>query len=265
MTDDLKFVGVAVGNTRTRVGVLKSGEVEDGISVANDRPEEIVSECAKRDLGVRGIALATVNKPLADQLESLLGDAGQTVYRVGRDITIPIQNALEDDSTVGQDRLLCALGAFSKSKQACIVIDAGTAITVDFVDGTGVFQGGAIAPGIAMMFRSLHSGTAALPELAAMHPDPARGVFGKDTRHAMQLGVRAAAVGSVHHLIDRYAEVYGGYPQVVATGGDSRALFESDDLVEHIVPDLQLIGLAIACRLALSDHETDDELDDEDE
>jgi pantothenate kinase type III len=99
-----------------------------------------------------------------------------------------------------------------------------------------------------MMLRSMHAGTAALPALTYSPPDAARGAFGKDTTHAMHLGVTAAAVGMVHHLINSYAEAYEAYPQVIATGGDAAALFEHDELVEHVVPDLQLIGILEACK-----------------
>src|SRR5690606_33992349 len=110
--------------------------------------------------------IATVNPPVADEVARVLREAGvEGVERFGsaggRDreqggpgdgrLPVPIEDALEDRSTVGQDRLLAALGAWWRTKQACIVIDAGTAVTVDFVDGTGVFQGGAIAPGVGMM------------------------------------------------------------------------------------------------------------------
>ncbi len=200
------------------------------------------------------IVMASVNDPVAAQVE---GAVGREVARFGRDLTIPIVNTLDDDSTVGQDRLLNALGAWSRAKQAIVIVDCGTAMTLDFVDGEGVFQGGAIGPGLNMMLRALHERTAALPEVAY---EPSPGVaseadagvaFGKDTRRAMLLGVQAAAQGMVRVLVERYATAYGGYPQVVATGGDARALFEgpgADELVEHIVPDLTLLGIEAAVK-----------------
>jgi hypothetical protein len=67
----------------------------------------------------------------------------------------------------------------------------------------------------------------------------------------MLVGVRGAARGLAHELIDRYAEFYGAYPQIVATGGDARALFEGDEVIEHIVPDLTLLGIQAACAIQL--------------
>jgi type III pantothenate kinase len=205
------------------------------------------------------IVMSSVNEPAARAISSALeqSDAGR-VLRIGEDVLVPMQHALDDASTLGQDRILCAFAAFRRAKQACVVIDAGTAITVDFVDGEGTFLGGAIAPGLNMMLKSMHEHTAALPKLEYQHPDDAKGAFGLDTRHAMILGVRAAATGLVHYLIDAYATAYEAYPQIIATGGDAATLFERDDLVEHIVPDLQLIGILEAC-IANDEEAADDQ------
>lgn len=256
----MSLVAVNVGNTRTRFGVFESGLLEQSRAVPNTDLEEAARAIA--ELGAisgpggthRLIVIGSVNDPIADRLARIIQDKvpRDQMFRLGSDLPIPMQTALDDESTVGQDRLLAALGAFSRAKQACVVIDAGTAITVDFVDGTGVFQGGAIGPGLNMMLRALNEQTAALPRLEYQPPDAARGPLGKDTSHAMTLGVRAALLGMARLLIDTYADAYGAYPQVVATGGDA-AIFEDDPLVEHIVPDLVLLGIAEACRRSLMD------------
>lgn len=255
----MELLAISVGNTRTRWGHFR-GLGGRELDATGTLPNTEIAGVADALLAVSlsnpsaPLVLASVNEPVAaalvERLAAPVSARGGGVYRFGRDLAIPIQTALDDESTVGQDRLLDALGAFTRAKQACIVIDAGTAITVDFVDGQGVFQGGVIAPGLAMMLASLHEHTAALPRLA-VEPPPAE-PWGKDTRRAMLGGVHAAARGLVHLQINRYAEAYGAYPQVVATGGDARALFENDDLVEHIVPDLTLLGIQAACEAHLS-------------
>ena len=202
-------------------------------------------------IGGATLTTATINSPTVDS------PTITTKMNVPRGTAFPGTPAtgdtivITDDSTVGQDRLLCAVGASVRAEQACVVVDAGTAITVDFVDGEGTFQGGIIAPGVQMMLDALHERTAALPKVPFALPDRALGPFGKDTTHAMRLGVLNAARGLARHTIEQYAEAFGGYPQIVATGGDAPALFEHDDLVEHIVPDLQLIGIAEACARVL--------------
>lgn len=241
-------LGVCVGNTRTRWGLFAGEHLEESASIDNADPAKLVSEVAalagRADLDV--IALASVNNPVSDAIERAL--APRRVLRLGRELEAPVATEVAERSKVGQDRLLCAAAAFARSRGACVVIDAGTAITVDFVDDEGVFRGGAIAPGLRMMLRALHEHTAALPEVR-FEPEPRDPPYGRETTAAMRIGAREAAIGLVHRLIDLYAVHHGTYPAVVATGGDSGVLFEDDELVEHVVPDLQLMGLRQAVEM----------------
>ena len=136
------------------------------------------------------------------------------------------------------------------------MVDMGTAITVDFVDGEGVFHGGAILPGVSMMLSSLHEQTAHLPELTYRKLDPKSSDPGKQTDDAMILGVTAAASGAIRFLAERYAQFYEGYPQIIATGGDM-GLLEDDELIEAFVPDLQLHGIRVACKMILENEDRD--------
>ena len=234
------MLAIAVGNTRARWGSFVGRELTPGnTEVVASAAGEIVSLIEQTTPDA--IVIASVNNPGADRLERELARTGVPVLRVGRDCIPPLTHTLEDASTLGIDRTCNAIAAHQLVESAVAVIDAGTAITVDFVDGEGTFHGGGIAPGLNMMLRALHEQTAALPLLTF---DPAEsGVFGRDTAHAMQLGVAAAARGLVREMVERFAEHYEAYPRVIATGGDAAALFESDGLVERIIPDLQLIGI----------------------
>jgi type III pantothenate kinase len=245
-----RLVAVAVGNTRTRIGLFESGDLSSAVSHPSTDAAAIAAAIVHM-IGEHAevpVVMSSVNPPADRAIAHAAADAGiDGLLRIGQDILVPMNHALDDAATLGQDRILCAFAAYRRAKQACIVIDAGTAITVDFVDGEGAFQGGAIAPGLTMMLDALHSHTASLPKLDFAPADAARGAFGKDTAHAMILGVTASAAGMVHYLIDRYAQAYEAYPQIIATGGDAAVLFENDELVEHLVPDLQLVGIYEAC------------------
>lgn len=253
---------IAVGNTRTRFGSFDaSGDLSGAQSLPNSDLSAL--HLALRELLTTApdvpVIMSSVNETVTRALSTAIdADSSQTVLRINRDIRIPMMHSLDDATTLGDDRMLCAFAAYRKAQQACVVIDAGTAITVDFVDGVGTFHGGAIAPGLQMMVRALHEHTSSLPKIEYAAPDSARGPFGKDTRHAMILGAHAAAIGLVRYLVDQYAAHYEAYPQVVATGGDSPTLFENDPLVEHIVPDLQLIGIHEAFKSAQQDTPADE-------
>jgi type III pantothenate kinase len=265
---------VSVGNSRTRyalataagAGAAQERELQPAQVAENADPaahgaivERLTADAEDADVLVASVNDRAADAAVARLVERLGAITSGRIRRFGRDITVPIPHTLPSPITVGHDRLLCALGAFARSEQACVVVDAGTAITVDFVDGHGVFHGGAIAPGLKMMLRSLHDGTAALPlvELPpVVRPDDApatddRAVpFGKTTQEAIRAGVVAAARGLVHTLVDSYAEFYRAYPRVIATGGDAPRLFDNDPIVERVEPDLILIGMLSAWELS---------------
>lgn len=255
---------ISVGNTRTRFAASVDGQRLDRSAVMlNADLDRLVSEVRRMASGLEGfgeggsggVVIASVNDPVADALAAALrSGAGVRVSRFGSDVPIPVEHRLPEPVTVGQDRLLNALGAYWKARQACVVIDAGTAVTVDFVDGTGVFHGGAIAPGVQMMLDALHARTAALPGLT-FDPGllPTETPFGTTTAGAMTLGVARAVQGLAHILIDQYADFYGAYPQIVATGGDAHRLFDNDPLVERVVPELTLIGMLAAVQRLTQD------------
>jgi len=258
------LIALAVGNTRTRIGLFRHKELEQSEAIENDRPDEIVEavvtlhgkEAADRDpVVVIASSRPSVSDVLADRLSGALA---VPPFQVGKDLPIHINHLLDEDgaSTVGHDRLLNALGAFSRTGQATVVVDLGTAATVDFVDGEGTFCGGAIAPGLRMMLAALHDQAEQLPQVD-FKPVPDDQPFGANTPDAIRLGVTASLQGLVRTLTERYALSYGGYPQIVATGGDL-AILEPDEVIEHFVPDLQLIGIQVACARALAESDDDD-------
>ncbi len=255
MASGPNLVVVNVGNTRTTVARCVDGDLQVVETFAGDDRAAIIEQVTDwwRQVGRldrAAIVVASVNEPVAAAISSAVEDQlGVTVYRVGEDLPVPIGRQLDPETLTGVDRLLNAAAAFAAVQQACIVVDAGTAVTVDFVDGEGTFHGGAIAPGAAMQLRALHRETDALPELTFRRP--AEEAFGRSTAEAMLIGVHHGIRGMVWKIVERYAEAYGAYPMVVATGGDAEALFETDELVDRIVPDLALRGIVAAARTAL--------------
>ncbi len=252
----VSFLAVNVGNTRTQVGVMLDGAVARQNRFANDDISAIVdgaldayaSELSRQRAP---IVIASVKPAVSERVRSALYDQLKAdIYIAGEDLPIPIGTRLDPETLTGVDRLLNAAAAYATLRQACIVVDAGTAVTVDFVDGQGTFHGGAIAPGARMQLRALHDGTAALPEVTFARPDAE--AFGRSTSQAMLQGVYHGLRGLVWKLVERYAEAYGAFPQVIATGGDAEALFADDELVSAVVPDLTLRGMAESIRSALS-------------
>jgi len=264
---------VSLGNSRTRLahakltGTAKAGELAPATVIDSDQTQQLVDQIVKLadtlEADAARIVIASVNEPACAALLAKLsglpglpalvrltqtGSAGASAANV-LGLKIPIATELDPGATPGVDRLLCALAAHDRSHTACVVIDAGTAVTVDLVGKFGAFQGGVIAPGLRAMLQAMSGAASALPMLEVPRTEadavPA-GPLGRNTRDAMLLGAIEAVRGLSHRMIDRYAEVEGGYPRVIATGGDAALLFREDDLIEHIVPDLVLIGMQTA-------------------
>lgn len=263
MPSNPPLLAIQVGNTRVQLGRFAADGLEESLRLPKGDLAAIVAEVTRLWEGMRGepqaaIALASVNEKTAQPLESMLEDQlGIEVYRIGDDIPVPIGESLDPETIVGVDRLLNAAAAWDKLKQACVVVDAGTAVTVDFVDGHGTFHGGAIAPGLALQLKALHDYTDALPSIEFRTPSD--DAFGRNTVEAMLRGVYEGVRGLVWRLVERYSEAYGAYPLVIATGGDAEALFGHDELVNRIVPDLTLQGMAVAARYALADEDETEE------
>ena len=251
---NVNLLAISIGNTRTRFGTFVDGELVETALAMNGEPSQIIEMACQgidplRCKSQSAVLLASVNPTLCEEVErKLAGELKRKLMRVERDLPIPVGRQLDPETLVGDDRLLNAAAAYHVLKQACVVIDAGTAITVDFVDGAGTFHGGAIAPGTRMMLDSLSRHTAQLPEVEMARPEE---LIGHNTAQAMLGGVFYGVRGMARELAERYAEFAGLYPVVVATGGDADMLFNGFELVERVVPDLTLIGMAVTLESAL--------------
>jgi type III pantothenate kinase len=251
----VNLLAVSIGNTRTAAGCYIDGQCVARHVVLNDELETampaVLTELAGslRDLEFAPAVLASVKPALDQTVTQLLQAAGfEKVLRIERDLAVPVGRQVDAGTIVGDDRLLNAAAAYDVLHQACVVVDAGTAITVDFIDGAGTFHGGAIGPGAQLMLDSLRQETAQLPAVQFAAPDEP---IGHSTSQAMRSAVFHGLRGMVRELVEQYAEVAGAYPMVIATGGDATALFEHYELVERIVPDLTLRGLAVSLRATM--------------
>lgn len=153
---------------------------------------------------------------------------------------LPINNLYATPATLGVDRLAAVCGARQVFPlENCLVIDAGTCITYDFLDKDANYHGGAISPGLSMRFRAVHTFTAKLPLVSAKQNVP---LTGNSTESCIQSGVINGLISEIEGIIDQYNKKYGGL-RVILCGGD--ALFFENQLKASIFasPDLVLIGL----------------------
>ncbi len=159
---------------------------------------------------------------------------------VGDNAKLGIEVRIEQPSEAGADRLVNAVGGYVIYGGPLILVDSGTATTLDVVGADGGFEGGVIAPGINLSMQALHAAAAKLPRVAIAEPDH---VIGKDTVSAMQAGVFWGYVGLIEGLIDRIKAEYGKPMTVVATGGVASLFEGATQRIDHFDPDLTIRGL----------------------
>jgi type III pantothenate kinase len=246
---DINLLALNVGNSRLAIGVFVEGKLEYVDRVPHvqraDWPGKIVQawdRIARTE--PPAIAAAGVNPPLVEPLEHAVQQAtGQPVRWVGRDLDLPIKVRTDEPAQTGVDRVLNVAAAYEQIGKACVVVDAGTAVTIDFCNDAGEFVGGAIAPGAALLADALHEHTAKLPRVPLVVP---QGVCGTNTTAAIQHGIYHGIRGLVKEMTENYATALGTWPELIATGGDAKTLFDGWELVHAISPDLTLYGVALA-------------------
>lgn len=214
---------VDIGNTRSKWALFDGDRLaEEGVGLPLPQAERTVF-CATGEV--------------SPEMWKALGDEAVDFATFVREGRLPIDIDYATPQTLGPDRVAAACGAWKISGgKACVVIDAGTCITIDYLDASGTYRGGAILPGISMKFRALHTFTAKLPLLEE------RGetiVTGRDTRQSIMAGVLTATHYAVEGFVNHYRQLSPDV-QVIVTGGDARQVAVEGCRIE---PQLVMWGM----------------------
>jgi type III pantothenate kinase len=250
---------VDIGNTNVTLGLLRNGALVATRRAAThqrataDEVEHQLDALLRLDdvafADVGSIACASVVPALTAALELVAArrDRPLVVASAG---TVPIPIRVDRPEQVGADRLVNALAAQRIYGAPAVVVDFGTATTLDCVAADGAYVGGAIAPGLELGLEALAARTAKLPRIELRAPDRA---IGRDTVSAMQsgtvLGYQALAAGLLAKVRRELADSHGIEPEAVRailTGGLSLAPWvRALEGIDAIDPDITLKGLAI--------------------
>jgi type III pantothenate kinase len=147
----------------------------------------------------------------------------------------------DNPKEVGADRIANAVGAFDLYGGPSIVVDFGTATTIEAVSAKGEYLGGAIFPGIEISLDALFGRAAGLRRIELVEP---KHVIGKSTVESIQSGVIYGFSGQVDALVDRFRAELGDCT-VIATGGLAELIGPHTRSVAHYEPWLTLFGLRI--------------------
>jgi type III pantothenate kinase len=253
------IVALDVGNTKISLGIVLSGDVTSarsaptrGNRTAAGLEATLISLLAEDGAAldkVEVILLASVVPSVTAAVADLARTRSMRVI-VGDHTNIPIAVRVDEPAAVGHDRLVNAFAAGALYGRPAIVVDLGTATTLDVVAPDGAFLGGAIAPGLGLGLEALAEQTAQLPRVPLEVPDTA---IGTNTVSAIQSGAVLGYFGLVKELVRRITSELGTKPKIVLTGGLS-ALPWAQQLpnVDAIDPLLTLRGLALVYREVLA-------------
>jgi type III pantothenate kinase len=247
------LLAVDVGNTETVLGVFRDEELAWHWRLGTV-PERTADELAllfggflehqglSFDRHVTGVVISSVVPTATQSLREMVRryfHFPPVVVEPGVKTGVPVLT--DNPKEVGADRVVNALAAFTKYGGPAIVVDFGTATTLDAVSEAGEYLGGAIAPGIEISARALYERTARLPRVEL---SPPRSVVGKNTVESLQSGIVFGYAAMVDGMVERMAKELGT-PAVIATGGLASVIVHECGTIDHNDPWLTLEGLRL--------------------
>jgi type III pantothenate kinase len=230
------------GNSRTKWAVFEDGLLVDHGSWPDQKlsdGEVAQTACHWKLAGVHPERLATVKNDLESRGKTceILSDPG----------SIGLKLDLQYPEKVGIDRVAAAWASWLRAgrRHSCMVVDAGTAVTIDLVDKNGTFRGGAILPGLDLMLKSLADGTRLLPRFFPSDLPHRSQWPGRNTVEAIAAGTQEAQIGAVTAFISM-ARNKDPDVRVFITGGGGDFIGKGLNIPHEMVPTLVLEGIAKA-------------------
>jgi len=179
-------------------------------------------------------------QPVSSELEKFIKEKTDQYIRLDHTTPLPLKNLYKSKKTLGYDRIAGVTGAYHQFNGSdLLIIDAGTAITFDFVDSKGNYHGGSISPGLHIRAKALHSFTAKLPQVD-LNPDyiyPA-----KTTEDSINAGIFSGVIFEIEGYINKMKKEYPGL-KTILTGGDTYLFDKKIKNIIFVDSNLNLNGL----------------------
>ncbi len=241
------LLAIDVGNTQIVIGLFSGAEITDHwrLATVHDRTSDEYAVLVRQLIGgipVDGVAISSVVPRATMALREMVRRyfaIDPVVVEPGTRTGMPILT--DNPKEVGADRIVNAIGAYDLYGGPTIVVDFGTATTLDAVSAIGEYLGGAILPGIEISMDALFARADRLTRVELIEP---RSVIGKNTIESLQSGAIYGFAGQVDGIVRRMEEELGECT-VVATGGLSALIARFAPSIQHLDPWLTLHGLRI--------------------
>ena len=241
---------IDIGNSRCKYACVEDHCIKmhgafavEQIAKLSDVVRECGSAIAKMSY-IMSVASQSVNNSVADVVVRQLGH--QPIF-LEKKMPLCGLSSEYNASQLGIDRIAVMIASWHRLKRACIVIDCGTAATIDFIDNQGVHKGGVILPSDELMRFSLSEATAQLDYFNDRNK--ADDIFATNTEEAIVCGCRLTLVGALTSIVEKMRKQYQTDIPVVVTGGIVHSL-ENDSnfrLINHLsfIPTLNFEGMMI--------------------
>ena len=242
-----------IGNTHTVVGCFNGSKLINHWRITSERirtEDELgvllqyffSMENLKFD-DVRGICISSVVPDLTEIYQYL----SRRYFKkeplvVDASLDLGMQVKYKNPASVGADRLCNAVAGKQKYGAPLLIIDFGTATTIDCIDANGDYSGGVIAPGIITSIESLHLKAAKLPRVGFSFP---KNFIGQTTEESIQSGIFWGTVFLIEGLVDKIKHELGTESKVVATGGLAQKIIAHTTCIDTVDPYLSLEGMAL--------------------
>jgi type III pantothenate kinase len=240
------LLAIDIGNTSIYNGVFDKNILKKTFRIPaySESLSKKYEAGLKNYLGKIDSVIVTSVAPLALKAveKAIWKITGKRCVVVGRDVDSGIKNLYNNPEQVGSDRLVNARAAYELYGGGCVIVDFGTAITIDIVNKKKQYIGGVIAPGPGISLAALSEKTALLPKVSIRKP---RGILGKDTKESMIIGIVHGFSGLCDSIVGKLKKQYCKDAGVIVTGGFSGLLGPYCKSADKIDPELTLKGLAI--------------------
>jgi type III pantothenate kinase len=247
------LLALDVGNTNIVVGVFEGENLKTHFRVstaltrtADEYGQQIISllkYSGIRQEEIKDVIVSNVVPPLTDFIREMARkyfNSDTLFVEPGTKVGMNIK--YENPREVGADRIVNAVAAIAMYGTPVIVVDFGTATTFCYVNKTGDYLGGCIAPGIGISIEALFRAAAKLSRVEVKKPDR---LIGRNTIEAMQAGIYYGFVGQVDEIVRRLKKEIKCNPKVIATGGFARLIAGDSETIDEVQPLLTLEGLRI--------------------
>lgn len=229
---------IDIGNSLTKLACFEDNKIIE-LSQQSRLEKKNIYELVARYNSMNSLIISSVQHIANDDYQEIFRQFNKTIF-LNSDTELPIENLYQSKKTLGYDRIAAVVGANSIfPNQNILVIDAGTAITFDFINSKSQYIGGNISPGLNMRFRALNNFTGKLPLLSAKENF---NLIGNSTEEAIISGVQNGMIFEIKSYIYKLKKKYSDI-KVILTGGDSFFFEKSLKNLIFAESNLVLIGL----------------------